>query len=101
VLDLTEIRSPRMKKRLMANLHSGDDEATTDEDSSRPGSSCSKPIQQQQQPAPKNLYQQPYAPCVLPPMDANNNRLRPSSPNPPPREKKEVRFAPSPILVSD
>ena len=91
---MSEIRSPKMKKRLIANLHSGEEECfSTDDESSRPGSSCSK----QTQPVVKNLNQQPYA-CVLPPLDSV--KLRPVSPNMP-STKKEVRFAPSPILVSD
>lgn len=101
---MTEIRSPRMKRRLQANLHAGDDELTTDEEGSRPGSSCSKsaPAAVQAPTPTKNLFMQPFAPCVLPPLDGAKS-LRPgsASPVPPLREKKEVRFASSPIMFSD
>lgn len=92
-----------MKRRLMANLHAGDEEEpfSTDDEGSRPSSSLamvnhnssSSPV-----PPSRNIYQQPFAPCVLPPLESKT-RSGGSPVPPPPREKKEVRFAPSPILV--
>lgn len=98
VLDLSEIRSSRMKQRLIANLHSGD------EDEEATGSLNNEAVKSQQQSPPHQpptrpppLYQQPIAPMVLPPINPQmlNRTLSPSV------QRKEVRFAPSPILVSD
>lgn len=98
VLDLSEIRSPRMKKRLLANLHAGEEEENEDQP-------ITKTDSLQNQPKSPNAHQYTASPFVLPPIPADAaQKLRPSSPsglgcqnNLNNNNKKEVRFAPSPI----
>lgn len=81
-----------MKKRLLANLHAGDDETetTSEKQNSQPTASANG----SQMNTPKSPNQYGASPFVLPPFpDANSLR------SPSPSFKKEVRFAPSPVPV--
>nr|XP_027196071.1 probable basic-leucine zipper transcription factor R [Dermatophagoides pteronyssinus] len=99
VLDLSEIRSPRMKKRLLANLHAGEDDNETEQ------LATTKTDSLPNQSKSPNAHQYTASPFVLPPIPADAaQKLRPSSPsgldctnNSNNNNKKEVRFAPSPI----
>lgn len=99
---MSEIRSPKMKKRLMANLQTGEEETDQLSDERCSPSNMQQTMQYSQQAKQcPNLFQQPFNPMVLPPL-TDNNRLQVRSPSPlMGQSRKEVRFAPSPILVSD
>lgn len=101
VLDMSEIRSPKMKKRLMANLQAGEGEGNDDVDSAAQTVTPTRP-------PPANIFQQPALPMVLPPLNQElQNKIANRSSSPSmnsqwnEQKKKEVRFAPSPLLVSD
>lgn len=81
-----------MKKRLLANLHAGEDE--TESTSEKPNSSTSANGSQMNTPQPKSPNQYGASPLVLPPFPEANSLRSPS-----PSLKKEVRFAPSPVPV--
>ena len=88
-----------MKKRLLANLHAGEDDNETEQ----PATTKTDSLPNQSK--SPNAHQYTASPFVLPPIPADAaQKLRPSSPsgldctnNSNNNNKKEVRFAPSPI----
>ncbi|KPM05065.1 nuclear hormone receptor-like protein 2 [Sarcoptes scabiei] len=96
ILDLSEIRSPRMKKRLLANLRAGEDE--DDEDQNRNDCDYNNQNENCQKPSVafggKNLVLPPF-PDAGQSFKSSNSYADQSNQS----LKKELRFAPSPVPV--